>query len=292
MSDSLEKPENKPLVSVIIPCYKMGRYIGQALESVGKQNYKNWEVIAVDDCGPEDGTNEIVERFARQFPNNRVLFHRHAINQGVSAARNSAIALSQGEYLAFIDPDDFWLEEHIYDGISVFNSKPEIGVTVSPVVAFWDDGKKPDVLWAFDGWVGRWFPNSLGAFNFIQPSGVLVRKCYVDEVGGFVCDRELQHIEDYDLWIKLVMKNVQFEFLGRSTCRYRRHSNASSSNLNFTNALHRNLMKKHSGFFLREQGKLIIQLAQKVEKMEQKTESNLFRSIKRFLRLAQRNLGG
>ena len=61
-----------PLVSVIMPCYKMGRFIGEALESVGKQTYTNWEVIAVDDCGPEDGTRKAVEFFAKQFPNNRI----------------------------------------------------------------------------------------------------------------------------------------------------------------------------------------------------------------------------
>ena len=46
----------QPLVSGIMPCFKMGRFIGEALESVGAQTYTNWEVIAVDDCGPEDAT--------------------------------------------------------------------------------------------------------------------------------------------------------------------------------------------------------------------------------------------
>ena len=58
-----------------MPCYKMGRFIGEALESVGKQTYTNWEVLAVDDCGPEDGTREAVEGFAKQFPNNGIIYH-------------------------------------------------------------------------------------------------------------------------------------------------------------------------------------------------------------------------
>ena len=94
------KNSNHPLVSVIMPCYKMGRFIGEALESVGKQTYTNWEVIAVDDCGPEDGTREALEFFAKQFPNNQIIYHRHEKNGGVSAARNMAIELSRGQYLA------------------------------------------------------------------------------------------------------------------------------------------------------------------------------------------------
>ena len=68
---------NEPLVSIIIPCYKMGKYIGEALESVGNQTYAHWEVIAVDDCGPEDGTKEIIESFAECHPQHRIEFIRH-----------------------------------------------------------------------------------------------------------------------------------------------------------------------------------------------------------------------
>ena len=74
---------DRPLVSIIIPSYKMGRYIGEALESVGKQTYENWEVIAVDDCGPEDGTKEIIESFAACHPQHRIEFIRHQKNGGV-----------------------------------------------------------------------------------------------------------------------------------------------------------------------------------------------------------------
>ena len=73
---------NNLLVSVIIPCYKMGGYIAEALESIGKQTYENWEVIAVDDCGPEDGTREIVESFAADQPQHRVEYIRHKENGG------------------------------------------------------------------------------------------------------------------------------------------------------------------------------------------------------------------
>ena len=90
----------KPLVSVIIPCYKTGRFIGEALESVGKQSYLNWEVLAVDDCGPEDGTREAVKAFAANHPDQRVEYIRHDCNRGVSAARNTGIRAARGSVVA------------------------------------------------------------------------------------------------------------------------------------------------------------------------------------------------
>ena len=124
---------NQPLVSVIMPCYKMGRFIGEALESVGAQTYTNWEVIAVDDCGPEDGTREEVETFARKFPNHRIIYHLHEKNAGVSAARNTAIGLAEGEYLAFLDPDDAWDAAKLEFSVGAFRKAGDIVLAHHPV---------------------------------------------------------------------------------------------------------------------------------------------------------------
>ena len=98
-----------PAFSIIIPAYKMGRFIGEALASVGVQSCRDWEVIVVEDCGPEDGTEAIVRDFAKAHPNHRVEFIRHERNTGVSGARNTAIAAARGDFLAFLDPDNYWL---------------------------------------------------------------------------------------------------------------------------------------------------------------------------------------
>jgi glycosyltransferase involved in cell wall biosynthesis len=102
----------------------MGRYVGEALESVGSQTYSDWEVIVVDDAGPEDGTKAAVEAFARQFPQHRVEFTRHEHNRGVSAARNSGIRMAHGEWLAFLDPDDQWVPEKLERQLERIRSAP------------------------------------------------------------------------------------------------------------------------------------------------------------------------
>ena len=109
----------------------MGRYVGEALESVGSQTYSDWEVIVVDDAGPEDGTREAVADFARRFPDHRVEFVRHEVNRGVSAARNTALRHARGKFVAFLDPDDFWLPEKLLKQLRTFESDRNMAICYS-----------------------------------------------------------------------------------------------------------------------------------------------------------------
>lgn len=95
------------LVSIIIPIYNVEKYILRCLESVVNQTYKNYEVLLIDDCG-EDSSIEIAENFISNLESNRNrwrIFH-HSSNLGLSAARNTGIKNSNGDYLFFLDSDD------------------------------------------------------------------------------------------------------------------------------------------------------------------------------------------
>src|SRR3954464_6313135 len=109
------------LVSVVMPCYRMGAYVRDALSSVDAQTYPRWELIAVDDCGPADGTREAVQAFIANHPDRRVEYIRHEVNGGVGAARNTAIAAARGEFVAFLDPDDVWFPEHLATALREFS---------------------------------------------------------------------------------------------------------------------------------------------------------------------------
>ncbi len=158
----------EPLVSVIMPCYKMGRFIGDALKSVGKQTYTNWEVIAVDDCGPEDGTKEAVEAFAKQFSNRRVLYHRHEKNGGVSAARNTAIGMAQGEYMAFLDPDDWWVSDYINEQVMILLSEKGATCFCSNILAD-EKGKAISIRTPTQFFLDN-LPASLVYQNYLHPA--------------------------------------------------------------------------------------------------------------------------
>jgi len=104
MSD-LEFNMSEDLVSIIMPAYNCGDFIGIALDSVVAQTYQNWELIVVDDCST-DNTAEIVKEYMRR--DSRIKYLRLDKNSGAAVARNTAIDIAKGKYIAFLDSDDVW----------------------------------------------------------------------------------------------------------------------------------------------------------------------------------------
>lgn len=98
------------LVSVIIPTYKRPQMLGRAIDSVLSQNYENLEVVVVDDNTDDDEFRlETIRFMAKYASDSRVKYIKHRINQNGSSARNSGILHAKGEYIAFLDDDDFFL---------------------------------------------------------------------------------------------------------------------------------------------------------------------------------------
>ena len=96
-------------ISVIVPVYNVEGYLARCVDSILGQTYENLEVILVDD-GSRDGSGALCDAFARQDHRVKVI---HKPNGGLSSARNTGIDAAQGEYLAFVDSDD-WLEPDAY----------------------------------------------------------------------------------------------------------------------------------------------------------------------------------
>jgi len=93
------------LVSVITPAFNCGEYIGYTIESVLRQTYENWEMIIVDDDS-SDNTADIINNY--RINDNRIRYYKLDKNSGAAVARNKAVELANGEYLAFLDSDDIW----------------------------------------------------------------------------------------------------------------------------------------------------------------------------------------
>lgn len=106
---------NNELVSIIMPAYNAEKYIEEAIESVIKQTYENWELLIVDD-GSADSTVALVQKFVAK--DSRIKLIHLSKNCGVANARNVAIENAQGRYLAFLDSDDLWLAEKLEKQIS------------------------------------------------------------------------------------------------------------------------------------------------------------------------------
>ena len=100
-----------PLISVILPCYNSKRFIDRAILSVLHQTYKNLELIIVDDCSTDD-TKKIIKTFIKQ--DKRIKFFNTKKNSELaSAPRNLAISKASGEFIAFLDSDDYWHKDKL-----------------------------------------------------------------------------------------------------------------------------------------------------------------------------------
>ena len=103
---------SNPIVSVIIPCYNADNWIAEAIDSCLQQTYAPLEIIIIDD-GSTDDSVRIIRHYAAQFP--EIISYETGTNRGGCAARNRGLALSKGEYVLFLDADDF-LEPETFAG--------------------------------------------------------------------------------------------------------------------------------------------------------------------------------
>lgn len=107
----------KPFFTIIMPAYGVEKYIERAILSIQKQTFTDWELIVVDDCSP-DRSGQIAKKYGEE--DSRIRIIRHEVNQGVSAARNTGTKAASGEYIWYMDPDDYVdaaLLEQVYASI-------------------------------------------------------------------------------------------------------------------------------------------------------------------------------
>lgn len=130
----------KFLVSIIVPCYNQAQYLDEALQSVLNQTYENWECIIVNDGSPDD-TEEIAQKWVRK--DSRFIYYSKK-NGGVSSARNMALEVVKGDYIQFLDCDDFLYKEKIKLSLDVINKRIEnnIEIIVSDFRMFVDNPDK------------------------------------------------------------------------------------------------------------------------------------------------------
>lgn len=121
--------DNAPLVSTIMPVYNREPYLAEAIESMLVQRYRPLEIVVVDD-GSTDGSADVARRYA---PTVRYDFQPHG---GIASARNRALALAGGQYLAFLDSDDLWEEGQLSVQMELLRSRPDLDCLFGHVTEF------------------------------------------------------------------------------------------------------------------------------------------------------------
>ncbi|MBD2465107.1 glycosyltransferase [Oscillatoria sp. FACHB-1407] len=218
----------KPKVSVIIPAYNAAKYVSQAIASVLNQTFDSYEVIVIDD-GSTDDTQAVIESY-RDRPLGEAVSHRiryyYQQNRGVSATRNRGIQLAQGELIAFLDADDYFLPDKLAKQVEVFAANPDVGMVNSGFRTVRENGEAiADIQW----WrsMPQLTPEDWLLYKPVLPSALMFRRDWLMQVGGF--DPQLAAAEDVDLVLRLVVAGCQSAWLTEITACYRQHDYSACS---------------------------------------------------------------
>lgn len=111
---------NNETVSVITPVYNVAKVIERTLDSMLMQGYKDLEIVLVDDCS-KDNSAEIIAKYCEKYPN--IVYHKQEKNGGAAVARNTALNLAKGRYVAFLDSDDQWCEGKLEKQLAFMKEK-------------------------------------------------------------------------------------------------------------------------------------------------------------------------
>jgi glycosyltransferase involved in cell wall biosynthesis len=184
-----------PAVSVVIPAYNAAWCLRKAIDSVLAQEFRDFELLVVDD-GSTDDTAAALAPYGEAI---RVV---RQCNGGLSNARNAGIRESRGEFVAFLDADDWWLTRKLARQFALMQASPTIGF-VSTEARVEDMNGQFLNVWACAACKGSFLPHLFAANGDVAGSGssVMVRRALFEQGGGF--DESLRSLEDVDMWMRL-----------------------------------------------------------------------------------------
>lgn len=211
-----------PLVSVIIPNYNYARYIGQAVDSVLAQTFRNVEVIVVDD-GSKDDSLEMLRPYGDKV---RVIAQA---NQGVAVARNAGAAESRGEFLAFLDADDVWLPEKLERQLQVLAGDSDVGLVHCSMTLIDPDGAVcGESSNGKEGWISTDILRLQDEAVIGAGSTALVTRKAFDAAGGF--DWRLSTAADWEFCYRVSVAH-KIGYVPEPLVLYRIHNSNMHSNI-------------------------------------------------------------
>ncbi len=274
-------------VTVIIPCYNDGQYIMEALQSLYKQTLLPEKIIIVD-----DGSNIDTKKIVRTI-NHSLVQVIHQENKGVSAARNLAISITETDYIANLDADDFYEPTFIEKAVRELNQNKEIKA-VSSYCRIFQKTKTVEIVKPLGG--------KLKDFIVINNSraSAVFRKNSWESVGGF--DEAMREgYEDWEFWIAILKKGGEIHILQEVLSHYRikavsRDQNALQKHdfelRQYIYLKHKEVYHEHLDFYIGELLRQNSLLRNSVHKVKKSIDYSLgrfilkpFRSLKKIMKL-------
>lgn len=207
-----------PLVSIIMPAYNAECTLAQSVESVLAQTYLNWQLIIVDDCST-DKTASLAEKYVKM--DSRITFLKTQSNSGVAKARNRAIQIAEGRFIAFLDSDDIWSPEKLSHQVW-FMLENQLPFTYSAYSLFGESKKgytfNPPSSLTYNELLKT---NSIGCLTAIYDTNLLGKRYMT-----ITLDR--QH--DYALWLSICKEVGTLHGIPYTLAKYRVQQTSLSSN--------------------------------------------------------------
>jgi glycosyltransferase involved in cell wall biosynthesis len=213
---------SEPLISIIIPTYNHSRYLGRALQSIYDQTYGNWEAIIIDNHSTDD-TCDVVKK----FDDPRVSYLKIHNGGIIAASRNMGINAAKGNWIAFLDSDDWWsvdkletCSKYIDDNLDLIHHDLDIVYDQPRFFRRRHSGSRQ--------LKSPMLKDLLIKGNAIGNSTVIVRKKLLTKVGGISEDKNMVASEDYNTWLRIAALTERFRYLPKSLGCYQVHLNGVS----------------------------------------------------------------
>ena len=191
-----------PFVSILIPCFNAERWVEQAIESAIGQTWPHKEVIVVDD-GSTDGSLDIIKRFG-----DRIRWETGP-NRGGNAARNRLLELARGDWLQYLDADDYLMPDKVASQVAALDACPHADVLFGPLTVEWhQDGATSVTLLAIPEPHDPWM--LLALWRLPQTGAPLWKKSAIDEVGRWSVNQPC--CQEHELYLRLLIAGKRFAY--------------------------------------------------------------------------------
>ena len=279
----LKKNQVQPLISVILPTYNHARFLKDAIDSVIKQDYSNWELIIIDNYST-DHTDQVISL----FKDDRIKNHKINNHGIIAKSRNKGIQESKGDWIAFLDSDDIWYFNKLSTIITYLDRNKKIDIVCSnEYLHNKSTGKKHKLRY---GPSSKYFYKDLLVNgNKLSTSATLVKRSFLNAKKLFFDESKIFiTVEDYDLWMRIALFNGKFGFCETILGEYTIHNSNSSSNFEIHRSNLENVLRKHvfeTQKFNTNPKKLWAQIKPKLNVMDFKNDfnHNSFFSLKKLI---------
>ena len=211
-----------PIISIVIPTYNHAKFIRKALESVINQTYKNWEAIIIDNNSTDD-TNKIIN----QYDDPRIKYLKINNNGVIAKSRNLGIKEAKGEWIAFLDSDDWWTKDKLEICFNKIDKNVDFIHHASEYVFKTKSFFKKKIIKGRElkkPILNDLLIGSITQGSQIINSSVIVRKNILLKIGCLNENKILVGADDYDTWLRIAQITDQFLFINKKLSYYLFHS--------------------------------------------------------------------